>query len=292
MKLAKQFFAPTLLCAGALGACMGAAAAPVVGGIDFGPVGLFSHIDTTSVYSTYVNGVGQVMTSYGVISTINGDSTYCADGTANCALYFVRSATVSATPGSDLYFNNVKMTLYYSGTAAINLLGQDSAANLSTIGGFTKWATLRGENGVDPTGAGLAASLNLTQSSTGASITSSGGGLLSVDLADGIGLADVEAYLNANTIPTFTGVFADIALTESTNNFVLNPFDLAGAAGDSCLTGAAQVGDWCLGGSGDMRGRTVMPDPAQVPTPGTATLTMLALGLLAGVGRRRAAGLR
>lgn len=271
-------FAAAVLAAGAAVA-MTPAKAVVVGGIDFGAVGLFSHIETATIAASFVNASGQVTQSYGLISTVNGDSTYCADGSANCALYFVTSATVSATPGTDLYFSGSNVTVYYSNVAAVNLLGQDSTANLAYITGLAKWATLKGENGVDPSAAGLVSDTKLTQALTGASITASGGGLLSVDTTDGLGIAGVEAFLNANTIPTFLGGFADIAYTESANNFVLNPFDLAGAGGDSCLTGAPQVGDWCLAGSADLRGRTVI-----VPAPGS--LALLGLGLV-GIGAIR-----
>jgi hypothetical protein len=258
------------------------ASAIIVGGIDFGPTGVFSHIETATLAATLALNAGDASTSYGLITTVNGDATYCADGTANCSLYFIVNNTVSAVAGSDLYFSGTQVTVYFSNLAAINLLGQDSTANLAFIGGLTPWATFNGENGVDPTAAGLVSDTRVTQALLGASISVTGGGLLSVDTADGTGIAAVEAFLNANTIPTFTGAFADIAYTESASNLVLNPFDLAGTLADSCTTLAPQVGDWCLAGSADLRGRTV------VPTPGT--LALLGLGLLGvGLARRRAA---
>lgn len=254
------------------------ASAIIVGGIDFGALGASSHLETTTIAATFASSVGDVSTAYGQISTVNGDATYCADGTANCSLYFVVSNTVNAVVGNALYFGNTSITVYYSGAAAANLLGQDSAANLAFITGLSAWASFKGENGVDPSAAGLANDTRVTQSLTGASIAVTGSGLVSVDMADGLGNASAEAYLNANTIPTFNGTFADIIYTESASNFVLNAFDLAGPGGDSCLTGAPQVGDWCLAGSADLRGRTVVPAPG--------TLALLGLGLV-GVGLSR-----
>jgi hypothetical protein len=258
------------------------ASAIVVGGIDFGALGLTSHIETTTIAATLALGVGDAATSYGVISQVNGDATYCADGTANCSLYFIATNTVSAVAGADLYFSGTEITVYYSGAAAINLLGQDSLANLAFISGLASWATLNGENGVDPTASGLVSDTKVTQTLTGGTISVTGAGLLSVDTADGLGIPAVEAFLNANTIPTFTGAFADIAYTESANSFTLNPSDLAGPLADSCPTAAPTAGDWCLAGSADLRGRTV------VPTPGT--LALLGLGLVGFGLARRAAG--
>lgn len=255
------------------------ASAIIVGGIDFGVLGLTSHLETTTIAATFAQSVGDVSTAYGQISVVNGDATYCADGTANCSLYFVVNNTVTAVAGNVLYFGGTTINVYYSGLVAANLLGQDSAANLAFIGGLSLWATLKGENGVDPTANGLLNDTSVTQNLAGASIAVTGQGLLSVNTADGFGNAGVEAFLNANTIPTFNGTFADIIYTESANNFVLNPSDLAGPLADSCLTATPQVGDWCLAGSADLRGRTV------IPTPGT--LALLGLGLVGvGVSRR------
>lgn len=278
MSTAKKL-AAVVAAAGAIAATP--ASAIVVGGIDFGALGFFAHIETATIGQTFVNGVGQNETAYGLISTVNGDSTYCADGTANCSLYYVLNSTVSAAPdATTLYLNGTQVSVFYSGAAAIDLFSQGSAANIAFIQGLTTWATFNGENGIDPTAAGLISDARAVQTLTGASISVTGSGLLSVDTADGLGLAAVEAFMDANTIPTFTGAFADIAYTISSNNFVLNPFDEAGPAADSCATGAPQVGDFCLQGSADLRGRTVLlPEPAPI--------ALLGLGMLAmGVSRR------
>jgi len=262
--------------------------AVIIGGIDFGALGLTSHFEVGTVASTFAASPGDPSQSYGFITTINGDSTYCADGTANCSLYFIANSTISsvspAVVGNDLYFSGTTVQVYYSGAPAINLLGQDSVANLAYISGLTDWVALEGENGVDPTAAGLVADNRDTETLTGATISVTGAGLLSVDLG-GPGLASVAAYLDSNMIPTFTGAFADIAFTSSANNFVLNPFDLAGPLGDSCVTPLPSVGDWCLAGSLDLRGRTVVT----VPEPGTLGLMGLGLLTLVAVARRQTA---
>ena len=255
--------------------------AVVIEGIDFGALGDV-RIGTATLGQTYVNGVGETQTAYGLVSTINGATKYCADGSANCALYYVATSTVSATPsgggiGTTTYGTGTQFTLYYSGAPAVNTLNQSSAANLAFVTSLTPWATLRGENGIDPTAAGLVSDQRQEATLSGATVSQFGNRLLSINTTDGLGLNAAEAFLNANTIPTFTGAFADVEFNTSGNTLVVNPFDVANGAADSCLTGSPQVGDYCFQGSSDFRGMTTAV-PGAAPLPGT--LALVGLGLL------------
>lgn len=277
------------LAAAAMTVCALAATAPasavIVGGIDFGATGALSHLETATVAATWAPAVGDVSTSYGLITTVNGDTTYCADGTSNCALYFISTATVTDVSGGLFHLGSTKITVYYSAAAALNLLGDNSLNNLAAIGAMTPWVTLKGENGIDGTAAGFASDTQGTLLGSGtSSVSFVGTGLVSVDLA-GPAVAGVGAFLDANTQSTTLGTFADIAFNESTNNFALNLNDtpaLVGLADHCGQAGPAdfQTGDWCLQGTINLRGATV------VPTPGS--LALLGLGLF-GIGATRRA---
>lgn len=262
------------------------AGAAIVGGIDFGVLGdapFNAHLETATLAQQYVNAVGQTATAYGFITSINGATNYCAGG-GSCALYYVSTATVNFFSGAalpnELYLDNTVVSIFYAPTANINLLNQSSAANLAYIQSLDVWATFAGEKGVDASAQGLISDQSASGQLTGASLSAEQAGLLSVNFADGLGMADVEAFLNGNGIATFVGTFADVAWTASSNNRVLNPFDVSNGSADSCAQ-APVVGEWCYQGTADFRGDTV------VPTPGSLALAGLGLVGLAAVGRRR-----
>jgi len=261
------------------------ASAVVVGGIDFGAMGTAFNLNTATLAETFVNGVGQELRGYGYVTSVNGDTTYCADGTSNCALYFYfYGYTVSSFGGGKVQFTGGTVDMYYGNAPAMNFLTQNSNDNVAAITSLTKWTRFNGHTFADPLFGGVNATQTLNGSGTltGASLSQSGAGLLDSNLSGTFGMASVANYMNGNSEADGLGGFADILLTSSTSNSILNPFDASSTLADSCKTASQQVGDWCLQGTLNTRGATnYTPEPAALSLVG---LSLLAMGATA---RRR-----
>ena len=267
----------TLLAAAGIAAAAPASAV-IVGGVDFGTLGgapFQTHLETATLAQTFINGNGQNATAYGFITTVNGDNTYCADGSGNCGLYYVAQFNNSQNFSQGyVEFTNSTVSVFFSNTAPLNLLVNDSPTNVATIQGINggnPWATLTGHNNLggiaDPS-----AVLNGAGLLTGSTLSGAGFGLFDVT---GPGDASVINFLNANGILDNAGNPTDIALTSSFNNFVLNPADVANGFSNGCANGTASAGAWCYQGTANLRGSTEI---TQVPEPGM--LALVGIGLL------------
>jgi hypothetical protein len=271
----------TLLVAAGI-AASAPASAVIVGGVDFGALGddpSRTHLESATLAQTFTTGNGQNATAYGFITTVNGDNTYCADGSGNCALYYVANLNETQnsrdTGGGNSYieFRSTTVSVFFSETTPLNLLNQDSPTNLAAIqalNGGNPWAILTGHGnlggGADPT-----AVLNGVGFLTGKTLSAAGFGLFDVTG----GNTEVVSFLDANRIPDAAGGLADINLTSSFNNNILNPKDVENGFAEGCTAGTALPGAWCYQGTTNLRGSTEI---TQVPEPGM--LALVGIGLL------------
>ncbi|WP_219907466.1 PEP-CTERM sorting domain-containing protein [Nitrosospira sp. Nsp2] len=251
------------------------ASAIIVGGVDFGTLGANpgkTHLETATLAQTFVNGNGQNASVYGYITTINGDNTYCANGSGNCGLFYTATFNNSQNFSSSyVEFTSATVSVFFTNTSPLNLFNQDSPTNIATIQSFNggnPWVTLTGHGNLGGV-ADPAAVLNGVGLLTGRTLSGSGSGLFDVA---GPGDASVISFLNANGISDAIGGKADIALTSSFNNFVMNPYDIIGGLTAGCSNGTAAAGAWCYQGTANLRGATVVPEPGM--------LGLMAIGLL------------
>lgn len=265
-----------LALAAGVGLVSGPASAVVISGIDFGALGGGGlHLETETLAEQFINpattapGTGTGM-GYGFVTTVNGNTNYCTAG-GGCGLYY----TVNFTGGTfisptEITFTGTDVNIYYLNGPTINLLNQTSPANLALITAGTLYVSLSGHGNL---GGGLPANVVSDAKGTlsGAGLNLLGNGLLDVNI--GPGNAAFANFLNGNGLVDAVGGHADLAYTESANNQVLNPSDVAAGLANNCqsATAAPTTGAWCWQGTLNTRG------VANLPEPGTMALIGLAL---------------
>jgi hypothetical protein len=253
-------------CALALGAWSGAAfSTPVnVNGVTWNTDDSFYlTVDSFNLRETQVSKVGDVLTGYGQIGSIDGNNSFCV----SCDLTFSFTYTVQSINGNQVVFNAGSYQFYTQAA------GSYHSDNPGSVGG-TGWVTLTGHTSqsatfTDPIGQ-LFASINGTVADPTAG--SQGFGLLDA------GVGPAASYLQFDNIADGLGGFADLNLNSS---FLVKP-----AAG--CTAISPNPADKChypIGGTGEL---TAAASPITVPEPGALGLLGLGLGALGvAVWRRR-----
>ena len=235
-----------------------------IGGINIptGPV-----FAVAQVYENVVTSVGQVLSGYGEVDSINGQAvgSLCA----NCELtYRFTNYVVSSISPTEIRFSGGAVS-FYLGFGANNdfnpFTSGSSAADLTAATNGTLFLSLRGHS-VDAAGnTFIGTGLNIgtvTPSGTGS-------GLADVDTNAG-GIAN--AFFNTNSVPALFGGPADFLLTSSFSGlFPPHPAECTQGQGASCVSGSA-----------DFRG-TLAP----IPEPETYALMLAGLGAIGFMAKRR-----
>ena len=262
--LTKKGIGTALACAIALGASSGAALATTINvdGVHWDSASPFDlTIQTLNLRESSVSAVGDVLTGYGQIGSINGINSFCT----GCDLTFTFAYTVTGISANHVTFDDGSFQFYVSPAGSYSQANPNSA----TLG--TPWVTMAGHTApsADPsfiTVGQLYGTVNGTVSNP-----TSG--------SDGIGLVDVlggpaAAYLNSNTISDGIGGFADFSLNSS---FLTKP-------ASTCTSISPDSGSVChfpIEGNGSLIGATVGPEPAELGLMG------LGLGFLGFLIQRR-----
>lgn len=256
--LKKKTLGAALVCALALGAS-GAAFANVVtvDGITWdtsSPINL--KVQGIDLRETSVSKVGDVLTGYGVIGSINGKTNFCS----GCSLNFTFSYTVSDITGNKVVFDLGSLNLYADSSGSFNELDPTTAGPgtgnlwLSLVGHTSKYQDF-------PVTGQLFSTVTGSVSRPGTQ--SSGFGML--DATGG----DAYEYIMKNIYADGLGGFADLTLSSSFS------FQLPSSCNGTISSNVNSVCHYPIAGTGTLLNQ--MLPVATVPEP--AELGMLGLGL-------------
>jgi len=256
-----------------------AASAYTVGGINFGSNAAMSHFENTTVYESVVNQPGDILTGYGLVTSVNSIGNY---GMGQYSLYFEFQYTVDSITSQVVQFSSGTMNIYRLAQDALDLTNLTPSAAKTAIEAGTKWVQFTGHDNValaTPLGASISSTTQLfgEGSVIGAALSFSGRGL--ADVVAGWGMADVEYALDTSKQPDVAGGFADVELSSTGTSTGTAP-------GAQCIPirlDSGQVilptGEFCISGSTNIKGNFI-PEPSG--------LALVGLGLLgAGIIRRR-----
>ncbi len=262
--LKKKNIGIALACALALGAWSGSTlATPVnVNGVTWDTADAFYlTINSFNLRETQVSNVGDMLTGYGQIGSIDANNNFCT----GCDLTFRFTYTVQSINGNQVVFNGGSYQFYTQAAGSYN------AANPTSVGG-TPWVTLTGHTSKNATFTDDVGQLFASITGTVANPGQGSNGFGLVDATAGPAFGDLQF----DNIADGLGGFADLNLNSE--------FQYKPARGCSSISpNPANVCHYPIGGTGSLTAAATA-----VPEPGA--LGMLGLGLSAlgfAVWRRR-----
>jgi hypothetical protein len=202
--LKKKIIGVALACALALGAWSGSAlATPIsVGGVTWDPS---SPIDLTvqalNFRESSVKNVGDVLTGYGQIGSINGSASFCSSCQLTFTFQYTLSNIYTGGPSPQVVFDMGSIQFYVDGTSSFLV------TNPATRGMGTPWLSLVGHTAPNSgyTQPGQLGQLYSTISGPVNAPTSGSNGIGLLDVAGG----PAAFWLDTNSVADGIGGFAD-----------------------------------------------------------------------------------
>ena len=268
--LTKKTIGLALAGALALGASGAALATPVnVNGVQWNTSdGLYLTINSINLRETEVKQAGDVLTGYGQIGTIDGNTNFCS----GCDLTFKFTYTVQSVNGNQVVFNAGSFQFYTQAA------GTFSATNPNSVNTSNPWVTLTGHESKNATFTDDIGQLFATVTGTVTNPQNGSSGFGLVDATSG----DAMPYLDFNNVPDGLGTFADLNLNSS---FLFSPAFNAGCT-STPSSNANSVCHFPITGTGELTSIPV----AAVPEPSELGLLGLGLGALGFMVWRRRKG--